>query len=443
MTRPSLASGLSHALLASPEWAFDPLVDACGRAIGARPGWLWPLVDGILDAYRRPPHDAHRELARWIEQSAVLSDAFEAARESGREISLVHLETVPASMAPTSASVPSIAGLGELADFLEVSAGQLDWLTDTSHWNRRTPRGRLHHYSYDWVMRPGRTPRLLEVPTPRMRRVKRRVLRDILGALPLNDAAHGFVPGRSAITGAAEHAGAQTVITLDLSTFFARVSARSVFSVFRQAGYPEAVAHALTGLCTHAVPSWVGGRMPVGGSTEDRAALRDAISRSHLPQGSPTSPALSNLAMRRLDSRLTGWAAASGAVYTRYADDLAFSGPELRGRAAASFIAGAERIVRAEGHLLNRSKTRISGSGARQTVTGLVVNDGAAVDRPYFDELKAIVHNCLERGPRSQNRAGHPDFRAHLLGRLTWVASVSPSRGMRLRRDFDRIDWSR
>ena len=442
MTRASLASGLAHALLASPEWAFDPLVDACGRALGARPGWLWPLVDGVLDAYRRPPRDAHRELARWIDQSPAFQDALESARESQREISLVHLETAPARMAPTSAAVPSIDGLGELADFLEVTSGQLDWLTDTAHVNRRTPRGRLHHYSYDWLARPGRAPRLLEVPTPRMRRVQRRVLRDILGPLPLNDAAHGFVPGRSAISGASAHAGAHTLITLDLSTFFARVPARRVYSVFRQAGYPEAVAHALTGLCTHAVPTWVGARMPSGGSPEDRAALRDAISRSHLPQGSPTSPALSNLTVRRLDSRLTGWAAASGAVYTRYADDLAFSGSGLRGRAAASFISGVDRIVRAEGHLLNRTKIRVASRAARQTVTGLVVNDGPAVDRPTFDELKALLHNCVVHGPASQNRTDHPEFRAHLLGRLNWIASVSPTRGQRLRRDFDRIDWS-
>ncbi|KQM59765.1 hypothetical protein ASE64_08040 [Agreia sp. Leaf210] len=345
-------------------------------------------------------------------------------------------------MAPTSLAVPAIDGLGELADFLEVTPAQLDWVTDTAHWNRRTPRGRLHHYSYDWLVRPGRTPRLLEVPTPRMRRVQRRVLTDVLSALPLNDAAHGFVPGRSAATGAAAHVGARTVITLDLRSFFARVTARRVFSVFRQAGYPEAVAHALTGVCTHAVPSWVGARMPAGGSSEERAALRQTISRAHLPQGSPTSPALSNLSVRRLDSRLSGWAAASGVAYTRYADDLAFSGDDVQGRAAARLIAGVERVVRDEGHLLNEAKTRIAGRGARQSVTGLVVNDGVAVDRAYFDELKAILHNCATNGPHGQNRAGHPDFRAHLLGRLAWVESVSLSRGARLRRDFDRIDWS-
>ena len=92
--------------------------------------------------------------------------------------------------------------------------------------------------------------------------------------------------------------------------------------------------------------------------------------------------------------------------------------------------------------MVNRSKTRVAARGARQSVTGLVVNDGPAVDRATFDELKALLHNCVVHGPESQNRAGHPDFRAHLLGRLNWIASVSQTRGTRLRRDFDRIDWS-
>jgi hypothetical protein len=232
------------------------------------------------------------------------------------------------------------------------------------------------------------------------------------------------------------------VIALDLSTFFAHVPARRIYGILRQAGYPEAVAHALTGICTHAVPPFILRRMPPGGSPEDRFALRQALSASHLPQGSPTSPTLSNLAVRRLDSRLEGLANASGARYTRYADDLAFSGGSRLKRRSRSFIAGVERIVREEGHAVNLSKTRVSGRGARQSVTGIVVNETAAVPREYFDELKAILHNCAVHGAASQNHDGHPDFRTHLLGRLSWVESLSPGRGVRLRRDFELIDWS-
>ncbi|PYI66673.1 hypothetical protein CVV68_12720 [Arthrobacter livingstonensis] len=150
---------------------------------------------------------------------------------------------------------------------------------------------------------------------------------------------------------------------------------------------------------------------------------------------------LANLTLRRLDSRLSGWAGAFDAVYTRYADDLAFSGSAELARRADAFVRGAARIVADEGHALNGLKTRIHPAGVRQSVTGVVVNERTNITRSEFDLLKAVLRNCAVHGPESQNREGHPDFRAQLLGRITWVACVHPPRGARLRADFGRISW--
>jgi len=278
----------------------------------------------------------------------------------------------------------------------------------------------LQHYRYEWRPRPGRAPRLLEIPGIRLRTVQRRVLDRILAPIPLHGAAHGFVPGRSAITGASVHVGADVVISLDLVAFFAHVSPGRVYGVLRQAGYPEATAHALTGLCTHSVPEAVLRAMPDGGGADERFALRQALRATHLPQGAPSSPALANLAVRRLDSRLAGWAEAVGARYTRYADDLAFSGPATLSRRSGAFIRGAERIVAAEGHTVNTLKTRVRGAAVRQSVTGVVVNAHPNVARTQYDALKATLHNCVLHGPESQ-RHGQPDFRSHLGGRIAWV----------------------
>jgi hypothetical protein len=70
-----------------------------------------------------------------------------------------------------------------------------------------------------------------------------------------------------------------------------------------------------------------------------------------------------------------------------------------------------------------------------------VVNDRPNVSRADFDRLKATLHNSVVVGPTSQNRDGHPDFRAHLLGRVAWVEAVNPAKGARLRRIYERIDW--
>lgn len=183
--------------------------------------------------------------------------------------------------------------------------------------------------------------------------------------MPTNDAAHGFVPGRSAVTGAALHTASDTVISFDLTTFFARVTAGRVYGTLRQSGFSEPVAHTITGLCTNAVPPRVLAAMSAGGGADERFALRQALETSHLAQGAPSSPMLANLAIRRLDSRLVGWAASVEATYTRYADDLAFSGGTALARRSGAFMRGVQRIVEDEGHSINR---RRRGSGARASV---------------------------------------------------------------------------
>ena len=81
-------------------------------------------------------------------------------------------------------------------------------------------------------------------------------------------------------------------------------------------------------------------------------------------------------------------------------------------------------------------------SSQRQQVAGLVLNERLNTTRAAFDELKAILHNCSRFGPKTQNLAGHADFRAHLAGRVAWHTTVNPLRGSRLKSLFDGIEWS-
>ncbi|WP_159067462.1 reverse transcriptase family protein [Gordonia iterans] len=135
----------------------------------------------------------------------------------------------------------------------------------------------------------------------------------------------------------------------------------------------------------------------------------------HLPQGAPTSPALLNLVLRRLDIRISGYAAKHGITYTRYADDLAFSGDGMDTGRLHWFVA---RVVVAEGFRLHPDKTRVMGEHQRQQLAGLVVNRGLHARRSEYDALKALLHNAAREGAASQNRVGHQDFRAHVYGRI-------------------------
>ena len=226
---------------------------------------------------------------------------------------------------------------------------------------------------------------------------------------------------------------------MDLKDFFPSVSIRAVHGLFRILGYPWAVARLLTGLCSTTAPVELFDSLPgdSGHDTETRRLFR----QSHLPQGAPTSPALANLCARRLDCRLDGLTRRMDARYTRYGDDLAFSGDRDFAARCGGFLRMASAICEDEGFAVNRRKTRIMRQGDRQRITGLTVNSHINVPRGDYDRLKATLWNCARHGPAGQNREDHPDFRAHLDGRVTWVETVNPPRGLRLRLMFMRIGW--
>ena len=206
----------------------------------------------------------------------------------------------------------------------------------------------------------------------RLKEVQRWILHEILGGVPVHEAALGFTRGRSGIDHARRHSGQRAVSSFDLSDFFASVSAGRVFGILRTAGYEPPVAHVLTGLTTNTVPAHVWEVVHAAGrSAEVQPLFRlgRRLAGPHLPQGAPTSPALANLAAFRLDRRLTGLAASLGLRYSRYADDLTFSGPRLRPRGAGLSTLVAS-IAREEGFALNARKTALSTAAARQWSAG-------------------------------------------------------------------------
>ena len=282
---------------------------------------------------------------------------------------------------------------------------------------------------------------MIEAPKPKLRRLQRRILRGILDQVPPHPAAFGFVRGRNCLQGAQRHAGEDVVICMDLKDFFLSVPASRVHALYRSLGFPWQVARLLTGLTTVTSPAET--LAELAADDRHRALPGRALAGPHLPQGAPTSPALANLAAWRLDQRLGALARRIGAAYSRYADDITLSGPrEIAFESAGPLAEIVGEIVSGEGFTLNTAKTRIQRQCARQTVTGIVVNRHVNVRRTDYDRLKAILTNCRRGGPQEQNRDGHPAFRAHLEGRVTWVETVNMRRGARLRAIFDAIDWT-
>jgi hypothetical protein len=163
--------------------------------------------------------------------------------------------------------------------------------------------------------------------------------------------------------------------------------------------------------------------------------------RPHLPQGAPTSPALANLCAFRLDCRLAGLARCAGAAYTRYADDLLFSGgPEFK-RVVDRFYLHAGAVALEEGFKVHTRKTRIMRQSVCQQAAGIVLNERPNIARKEFDRLKATLFNCVRHGAAGQNYQQVDAFREHLAGRIAWHKQVNPSRGRKLEALFGQIVW--
>lgn len=351
-----------------------------------------------------------------------------------RSQSPIHMMLRPPKFAPAAAmsklEVPPLPTCGDVAAFLGLPLEQLDWFADGRSQHRRTAIPVLQHYVYTFRAKAHGPPRLIEAPKPRLKTMQRRILHSILDRVPTHDAAHGFVRGRSCISSAELHVRAAVVVSFDISDFFLTTSVGRVHAIFRSLGYPHEAARALTRLCSTSTPETVFDRIP-NAHMHTSQALR-AFREPHLPQGAPTSPALANLVAYRLDLRLAGLAKSLGGIYSRYADDMTFSGDAQFAAKITSLMEAVDGIVEDDGYALNARKTRVMTPGRRQQVTGIVVNEHPNVARDSFDRLKAILHNCRINGIDAENRDGHADFRAHLEGSIGWVASLNPARGRKL-----------
>jgi hypothetical protein len=337
--------------------------------------------------------------------------------------------------------IPAIESPGDLSKWLGIAPDKLRWFADLKGLTAKVGAPRLNHYHYRVLAKAHNHLRLIEAPKPELKQLQRKILAGILEKIPIHPAAHGFVRGRSIKTFVHPHAGKRVILRMDLQDFFPSLTGTRIQAMFRAFGYPESAADLLGGICTNAAPRglWIAQQLQVDSARMREA--RDLYSRPHLPQGAPTSPALANLSMYRVDCRLSGLADSVGGVYTRYADDLAFSGDETFERVVDRFSTHVAAILMEEGFQVHFRKTRVMRKGVRQHLAGLIVNRHENLARRDFDVLKAMLTNCVRFGPESQNRDGLPHLRSHVEGRLAFAESINPQKAARLRRIFNRIRW--
>jgi len=401
--------------------------------------WIVPLARRVEAAYYGKPRPRVAALADFLINDAGFLRAY--ARGQTRIVKPLIAAPIMHPIAAAQAwNVPSLCSIGELAEWLRIDPNELDWRADLKQFESKRSKGKLRNYHYRLLAKRFGHVRLIEAPKPRLKAIQQQILHEILDKVPPHPTAHGFRAGKSIRSFAAPHVDQEVVAKIDLCDFFPSIAIARVQAIFRSLGYPDSVAQTLTGLCSNTAPPDVWDDAALVGCDDWRRHSQRLYEKPHLPQGAPTSPALANLCAYRLDCRLSALAESAGASYTRYADDLAFSGDADFARSLKRFLIQVCATVIEEGFRVHHRKTRVMRRGVRQCVAGLVVNRRLNVAREDFDRLKAILSNCIRFGPESQNRDGHADFHAHLQGRVAFFESINPSKAAKLRRLLDNIE---
>jgi RNA-directed DNA polymerase len=329
-----------------------------------------------------------------------------------------------------SYGLPSLGSAAEIAAAIGITVNELRFLA----FDRKTST--VSHYVRFQIPKKTGGVRQISAPMPRLKAVQHWLLQHILLKVETNGCAHGFQAGRSIVTNARPHVGAETIINLDLKDFFPSITYRRVKGLFRSLGYSEAAATIFGLLCTE----------PMTEEVElDGLKYFVATGSRNLPQGAPTSPAITNILCRRLDRRLLKTAAELGFSYTRYADDLTFSASGESLRHLASVLARVQAIVSHEGFAVHPAKTRVIRRSRRQDVTGVVVNSKPNVSRQELKRFRATLYQLEKDGPVGKRWGHSQDVIASIQGYANFVFMVNPEKGaefqQRVRSIVEKYNW--
>lgn len=289
--------------------------------------------------------------------------------------------------------------------------------------------------------------RRIAVPEARLMAVQRWIVREILRGRPVHPDSHAYAAGSSIVACAQRHCMAGWLLKLDIHDFFESVPERSVYDVFRAIGYQPLVSFELARLCTR---PWV---VPPE-ERRDARTVRNYSSRGielyrreltgHLPQGAPTSPMLSNLACVGLDGRLSALAHSARLTYTRYSDDLTFSGPPgtFDRAGAVAMVDGVRDILRSYGFRMHEQKISIVPPGGRKVVLGLLVDRQrprlpGELRRRLLDHVRGVEGFGIARHAVERNFEAPTGMVNHIAGLLRFARDVEPAFADPLRTRFE------
>lgn len=261
------------------------------------------------------------------------------------------------------------------------------------------------HYRETYIPKRHGGRRKLLVPDYLLHTIQTNILKQILSKRTVSPYAKAYYPGAKIIENASPHVGAVKILKLDIKDFFENITYLMVYQqAFPAEYFPPAIRTMLTKLCCY---------------------------KDYLPQGAVTSPMISNLVMKPFDEYMGKWCEERGLHYTRYCDDLTFSG-EFDEKEVQNKVRSFLQVM---GFELNLKKTKVLKRHHRQSVTGIVVNEKPQVSREYRRKLRREVYYCekygvrehLERTNQSEYlEKGEIRYLQHLIGKVNYILQVNP-----------------
>ncbi|MFL1906781.1 retron St85 family RNA-directed DNA polymerase [Plesiomonas shigelloides] len=248
--------------------------------------------------------------------------------------------------------------------------------------------------------------RNIESPTKELKSIQKWVLKNVLDKLHPSIYAKGFVKRRSIKDNAIPHEGHQYVLNIDLKDFFTTINALQVYTLFKSIGYNKNISFLLASICTKS---------------------------GYLPQGAPTSPAISNLVCLRLDRRISSYCDKKALAYTRYADDISISGNKVSIIKKASYLI--KEIIIDEGFVLNDKKEKLLGPRLRREVTGLTITPRITIGKKQYSIYRKRLHD-LSKMSDNLDKGFYPQ--AISQGIISFVKSIDSAKGEKLHAYYEK-----
>lgn len=358
------------------------------------------VIQGLTRGYYRRSHRTTLEERLGDVRRSVELEAYATATLAGVEERLVEVLL----------ACPALARREEDVRRLSREAVRMPWLIDARYTVHRIPKKSGGH-------------RVIEAPDELLKTAQAWVLRRVLyrNNLP-SSRAYGFVPGKGVRNNAAVHCRRRPdnrslwLWKADLADFFPSISAGKALT-----GLVETLSRAVDDalLEPRGARAWGLGAAHWGDIITYLGVVYLCTYKERLPQGAPTSPFLSNLVYRRMDTKMLAIIRNTGsdAIYTRYADDICISGEDMADVRRLGRIA--QNVVeRGMGGVVNLRKTALCRHGRPMRVTGVNINQGPSISRYKRDKVRAWLHNAVKRGSVSakdrMRLGGYKAFYAHV-----------------------------